>query len=86
MKNWKVELAKVGKTIAEVKIQRGSFQGDALSLLQFEITTMPLNYVLRKCTESNKFIKSQEKINHLLYTDDLKVFAKKQLDTLIQII
>ena len=31
MKNWKVKLTAGGKSLAETKIQRGIFQGDALS-------------------------------------------------------
>ena len=39
-----------------------------------------------KCTGGCKLYKSQEKINHLMYMDDIKLFAKKekQLETLIQ--
>ena len=46
---------------------------------------MPLNYILRKCTAGYKLTKSQEKINHLMYMNDIKLFAKneKELDTLI---
>ena len=31
MKDWRVELTAGGKSLAETKIQRGIFQGDALS-------------------------------------------------------
>ena len=46
---------------------------------------MPLNHILRKCTAGYKLSKSQEKINHLMYMDDIKLFAKneKELETLI---
>ena len=46
----------------------------------------PLNHILRKYTGRYKFTKSQEKINQLIYTDDIKLFAKneKELETLIQ--
>ena len=49
---------------------------------------MPLTYKLKKCTMGNKFSKSQEKINHLMYTNDIKLFAKneKQLVTFLQTI
>ena len=47
---WRVELTAEGKSLAETKIQRGIFQGDALSPLQFIIAMMPLNHILRKCT------------------------------------
>ena len=46
---------------------------------------MPLNHLLRKCTAGYKLSRSQEKINHLMYMDDIKLFAKneKELETLI---
>ena len=36
---------------------------------------VPLNHIQRKCTGGYKRNKSQEKINHLKYTGDLKLFA-----------
>ena len=88
MKNWRVELTAEGKIWAETKIQRGIFQRDALSLLLFIIAMMPLNHILRKCTAGYKLSRSQEKINHLMYMDELKLFAKneKELETLIHTI
>ena len=85
MKNWRVELTAGGKSLAETKIQRGIFQGDALSPRLFIIAVMPQNHILRKCTAGYKLSRSQEKINHLMYTDDIKLFAKneKVLETLI---
>ena len=46
---------------------------------------MPLNYIFRKCTAGYKLSRSQKKINHLMYMDDIKLFAKneKELETLI---
>ena len=52
MKNYKVELTGGEKTLAEVKIQLGIFQGDALSQLSFVITMMPVHYKFRKYTGS----------------------------------
>ena len=85
MKTWKVELTAGGRSLAEVKVQRGIFHGDALSPLLFIIAMMPLNHILRKCTARYKLSKSQEKINHLMYMDNIKLFAKneKELETLI---
>ena len=45
----------------------------------------PLNHILRKCTAGCKLSKLQEQINHLIYMDDIKLFAKneKELETLM---
>ena len=85
MKNWRVELTAGGTSLAQTKIQRGIFQGDALSPLLFVIAMMSLKNILRKCTAGYKISRSQEKINHLMYMDDIKLFAKneKELETLI---
>ena len=66
-------------------IQRGIFQGYALSPLLFIIAMMPLNHILRKCAAGYKLGRSQEKINYLMYMDDIKILAKneKELETLI---
>ena len=82
LKNWRVGLTAGGKSLAETKIQRGIFKGDALSPLLF---MMPLNHILRKCTAGYKLSRSQEKVNHLIFMDDIKLFAKneKELETFI---
>ena len=80
MENWRLKLTAEGKSLTEVKIQRGIFQGDALSPLLFIIVMMPLNHILWKWTDRYKLHKSQEKI-----MDDIKLFAKneKKMETLI---
>ena len=85
MKNWRVDLTAGGKSLAETKIQREIFKGDALSHVLFIIAMMPLNHILRKWTAGYKLSRSQEKINHLMYMDDIKLFAKNkiELETLI---
>ena len=86
MKNWRVKMTAERKSLPEVKIQGGIFQGDAQSPLLFVIAMMPLNNLLRECTGGYKLNKSPEKINHLMYMDDIKLFAKneKELESLIK--
>ena len=86
MKTWRVELTARGRSLVEIKIQRRIFQGDALSPLLFIIAMMPLNHILKKCTAGYKLSRSQEKINHLMYMNDIKLFAKNEneLETLIR--
>ena len=85
MKTWKVELTAGGRALAEINIQRGIFQGEALSPLLFIIAMVPLNHILRKCTAEYKLSRSQENISHLMYMEDIKLSAKKEkaLETLI---
>ena len=80
-----MDLTAGGRSLTETKIQRGIFQRDALSPLLFMIATMSLNHILRKCTTGYKLSRFQEEINHLMYMDDIKLFAKneKELETLI---
>ena len=49
---------------------------------------MPLNHILSKCTAGYKLCRSLEKVNHLMYIDYIKLFAKneKELETLIHTI
>ena len=88
MKNWRVELTAGGKSLAETKIQRGIFQGDELSPLLLIIAMMPLNHILRKGSAGYKLSRLQEKVNHLMYMNDIKLFSKneKELETLIHTI
>ena len=85
MQSWRVELIARGISIAEKKIQRGIFQGDALTPLLFITAMMPLNHIFRKCAAGYKLSRWQEKINHLMFMDDDKLFAKseKSMETII---
>ena len=76
IKTWKEELTARGRSLVEAKVQRGIFQGDALSPLLFIISMMPLNNILGKYTAGFKLNKSQVKINYLMYMDDIKLSAK----------
>ena len=85
-KCWKVELTAGEKFLAEMKIQRGIFQGDMLLTLVLLITMMPRNNILRNCCEwGRKFSKSQKRYP-IMYMDSIKLFAKieKELENLIE--
>ena len=46
----------------------------AITIILFMIAVMLHNYILRKC----KLHKSQEKIVHLMYMNDIKLFTKNE--------
>ena len=61
----------------EVEIKRCIFQGDSLSPL-FVLALIPLSFILRKAKAAYEFSESKEKINHLLFMDDLKLHSRSE--------
>ena len=86
MKEWSTMLTSCGEETGEVKFSRGIFQGDSLSPLMFVIAMIPLTLVLRKIKASYKVSSDGEQINHLMFMDDIKLYAKNEsgLDALVQ--
>ena len=87
MEKWKVMLCSGNSELGEVEIKRGIFQ-DSLSPLVFVLALIPLSLILRKAKAAYEFSESKEKINNLLFMDDLKLYSRneKGLDSLVQTI
>ena len=86
IQKWKVMLCSGNSELGEVEIKPGIFQGDSLSLLVFVLALISLSLVLRKAQAAYEFSESNEKINYLLFMDDLKLYSRseKGLDSLVQ--
>ena len=86
MEKCKVMLCSGSSELCEVEIKHGIFQGDSLSPLVFVLAMIPLSLILRKAKAAYEFPESKEKINHLLFMDDLKLYSRseKRLDSLVQ--
>ena len=86
MPRWKTILTAGKQELGEVSIQRGIFQGDCLSPLLFVICLLPMSMILRKCKAGYQLERGKTKINHLLFMDDLKLFAKdeNEIDSLVR--
>ena len=69
-----------------VETKRGIFQRDYLSPLVFVLALIPLSLILRKVRAAFEFSESKEKINGLLFMNDLKLYSQKEkgLDSLVQ--
>ena len=52
-----------------------SLEGDSLDPLVFVLALIPLDLILKKAKAAYEFSESQEKINHLLFMDDLKLYS-----------
>ena len=70
----------------KAEIKRCIFQEDSLSPLVFVLALTPSSLILRKAKAAYEFSESKEKINHLLFMDDLKLYSRseKGLDSLVQ--
>ena len=79
MSHWKTTLTVNTKPITEVTIKNGIYQGDALSPLLFCISLNPLSDIIKKTKYGYSF-KGKTTINHLLYMDDIKLYAKNERD------
>ena len=82
---WRTELIACNESLGEVDIRRGIFQGDSFSPLLFVVVLIPLSIILNK-TDLGYVTSRNQKLNHLLFMDDLKLYAKseRELDSLIQ--
>ena len=79
--------------IPNVKIKRGIFQGDSLSPLLFCLTLDPLSKILNAQDIGYNLSRSRrkndsKKANHLLFMDDLKLYAEsdQKLSILVRIV
>jgi len=72
----------------DVSILRSIYQGDSLSPLLFVMALMPLSTILNSTSKGFVVVKDRLALNHLLYLDDLKLFAKSrsELDSLVKIV
>ena len=75
MEKSKVMLCSEKSELGEVEIKRGIFQGDSLSPLVFVLALILLSLILRKAKAAYEFSKSKEKIHHLLFMNDLKLYS-----------
>ena len=86
MQQWRLSLTTNGEDLGEVNVRRGIFQGDSVLPLLFALSMLPLSLILKKVNACYKWGKKEYKLNHLLFTDDLKLYAKseEQTNTLVR--
>ena len=86
MEKWKVVLCSGNSELGEVEIKRDVFQGDSLSPSVLVLALISLSLILRKARTAYEFSESKEKIKHLLFMEDLKLYirSEKGLDSLVQ--
>ena len=81
----RAKLIACNKSLEEVDIGRGIFQGDSFSPLLFLVVLIPLLIILNK--KDLRYVTSQnQKLNYLFFIDDLMLCARSdsKLDSFIQ--
>ena len=81
MQQWGLSLTTNGEDLGEVNVKRRIFQGDNLSPLLFVLKMVLLPLILKKVNACYKWGKKEYKLNHLLFMDDLKLYAKNEEQT-----
>ena len=86
MQQWRLLLTANREDLGEVNVRRGIFQGHSLSPLLSAFSMVPLSLILKKVNACYKWGKKEYKLNHLLFLDDLKLYAKseEQTNTLVR--
>ena len=75
MEKWKVMLYSGNSELGGVEMKRGISPGDSLSPLVFVLALIPLSSILTKTKAAYEFSESKQKINHLLFMDELKLYS-----------
>ncbi|XP_047539184.1 uncharacterized protein LOC125072598 [Vanessa atalanta] len=65
----------------QIQIKKGIYQGDSLSPLWFCLALNPLSHLLHRCRVGYPLKSIEETIiSHLIYMDDIKLYAKSDKD------
>ena len=68
-------------------IRLGIFQGDFLSPLLFVVALIPVTIILRTLKQGYSFGKGKERLNHLLFMDDFKLYGSNdEIDSLVKVV
>ena len=71
---WKAKLTPVGQNIGTVNMRRAKSQKDSLPPLLLVLAIIPISFVLKEVKSVYQLGDLREKINHLLFLDDLKLY------------
>ena len=84
MEKWGTLLSSNGNELGKVDIRRG----DSFSPLLFVMAMIPLTMILRQVNAGYRFSGSREKVNHLLFMDDLKLYGScnEELESVVGVV
>ena len=86
--SWGTVLFSGKNKLGKVNIRRGIFAGDSLSPLLFVVALVPVTVILRTLKQGNSFRKVKERLNHLLFMDDLRLYGNNdnEIDSVVKVV
>ena len=78
MESSQLELISGEKNMRNGNIRRRIFHDDSLSPLLLVARLLPLTYILRDAAPGYYFGSSEQKVNHRLFMDDLKIYVNNE--------
>ena len=78
IKPWRVDLTCNNQPLGGVDRKRRIFQDDSLSPLGFVLCLTPFTVILHKSETAYQFLSNKETINHPLFINDSKSYAKNE--------
>ena len=85
MEKWTSNLESNGERMRSVDIRKGILQRDSFSPLLFVICLIPMSVLLRRAEQRYSLNKNpKNKINHMLFMNDLNGKDKKELESLVE--
>ena len=72
----------------KVNIRRVIFAGDSLPPLLFVVALVTVTIILRTLKQQYSFGKGKQKLNHLLFMDDLKLYGNNdnEIDSVVKVV
>ena len=74
--------------LGKVNIRRSIFQGNSFSPLLFPVALIPVTIILKILKQEYSFGKRKERLNHLLFMNNLKLYGSNynEIESLVKVV
>ena len=88
IRSWRTILFSGKNVLGKINMTQSTFQGDSLSTLLFVVAVIPVTIILRTLKQEHSFRKDKERLNHLLFMDNLKLCGSNdnEINSLVKVV